>query len=58
MYAKQERVRKMHKLERLALIRQRHRKLIAETRTRQPVEVETTAEFEADVDFDLELDLN
>lgn len=57
MYAKQERVRKMHRLERLALIRQRHRKLIEESR-QQPVESEPTAEIESDVDFDLELDLN
>jgi hypothetical protein len=61
MYAKQEKVRKMHRLERLALIRQRHRKLILETRP--PAEtaradIDTTTEVEADVDFDLELDLN
>ncbi len=58
MYAKQERMGKMHKLERLALIRQRHRKLVQETGHQQPVEAETTTEIETDIDFDLEFDLN
>ena len=57
MYSRQAAVMRKEKLERLALIKQRHRELIVESR--ESVHADVGADLDAfDVDFELEMDLN
>ena len=57
MYARQAKVRRKEKLERLALIKERHRKLILEPREAAHVDALSDLDL-TEFDFDLELDLN
>lgn len=57
MYSKQTQMMRKEKLERLALIKQRHRKLVAEPL--EGVHADATSDVDTfDVDFELEMDLN
>ena len=57
MQTKREKMRKLHRLQRLALIRQRHRRLIQDSQ-QQPVESEVPAEVETETDFDYDFELD
>jgi len=59
MYTKQAKVRRKAKLERLALIKERHRRLILEPRREAHADVAADLDDDAfEFDFDFDLDLN
>jgi hypothetical protein len=57
MQTKREKMRTLHRLQRLVLIRQRHRRLIQDSQ-QQPVESEVPAEVETETDFDYDFELD
>lgn len=55
MQGRETEMRRKRKMERLALIKQRHRKITREYR--EPVEVEAQDSFAHDFDFDFDIDI-
>jgi hypothetical protein len=56
MQTKEERVRTMRRLERLALIKQRHRKVVLASK--EKAQPDLPVEVEAEVDFEFDFEIN